>query len=111
MTKRSNRKFDLGKIEITTYAKITLQRSGEKTEKYLRLHESGNHGEVTEAEVRRNNTVIANDNIRNRMILSAYSTSFNAEMIWVVTDLTQEVTWVLRPDEYDTVFRTESGDQ
>ena len=101
MTKRNNSKFDLGKVEVTTYAKLALQRSGEKVEKFLQLHQGGSFGEVTDEEVKQNNTVIANPDMKNKMILSAYSTSFNEEMIWVVTDLIKGITVVFRPYEYD----------
>ncbi|MBI9060245.1 MAG: hypothetical protein JEZ01_20935 [Labilibaculum sp.] len=94
-------KFNLGKITITLFAKLSLERSGQKAEQFLNLHKKGNYGEISAEEKQCNNEII--ENKANKKVLSAYTTEFN-EIIWVVTDLLENTTTVLLPREYDFIF-------
>ena len=98
----SQSQFRIGKVTITPFSKLALDRAGQKGSDFLNLHKTGNWGEITDEEKHRNDQIVESQNKMNRQILSAYTTSFN-EMIWIVTRFDQNgsSTTVLLPHEYD----------
>lgn len=98
-------KFDIGKITVSFFAKLALQRAGQKASNFLNLHKQCNYGEITLEEKHNNDQVVRNKNKNNKQILSSYTTSFN-ETIWIVSRFENDksTTTVLLPHEYDSTF-------
>ena len=101
----SKPKFRIGKLTITLFAKLALERAGQKATDFLNLHKNSNYGEITPEERKHNDVVLKSKNRNNKQILSVYTTDFN-ETIWVVTrfDQNNSITTILLPREYDIIF-------
>ena len=98
----SQSQFRIGKVTVTLFSKIALERAGQKASDFLNLHKNGNWGEITPEEKRQNDQIVESQNKTNKQILSAYTTDFN-EMIWIITRFDQNgsSTTVLLPHEYN----------
>ena len=98
----SQSQFRIGKVTVSFFAKLALDRAGQKASDFLNLHKNGSYGEITDEEKHRNDQIVESLNKMNRQILSAYTTDFN-EVIWVVTQFDQNnsSTTILLPHEYD----------
>ncbi len=102
---RSQSQFRIGKVTITLFAKLCLDRAGQKASDFLNLHKNGNWGEITPEEKRQNDQIVESQNRTNRQILSVYTTELN-EIIWIITRFDQNgsSTTVLLPREYNIIF-------
>ena len=100
----SQSKFRIGKVTITLFAKLALERSGQKASDFLNLHKTCNWGEITDEEKHRNDQIVESQNQTNKQILSAYTTDLN-DTIWIITrfDQSNSMTTILLPREYDHV--------
>ena len=98
--------FNLGTIKTTFFAQQALSRAGQQASDFLNLHKQANWGEVTTEESQKNDQVVKSKDKTNKQILSAYTTTFNEETIWILTRFTQNgsTTTILLPREYDIIF-------
>ncbi|HZH92197.1 MAG TPA: hypothetical protein VEX70_16490 [Pyrinomonadaceae bacterium] len=87
--------FSLGHIYATPGAIDALSESGQLPDEFLRRHQTGDWGEVCDADNRENKFSIAN----GFRILSAYRTSGGTNL-WVITEADRSVTTLLLPSEY-----------
>ena len=106
---KDTNKFELGEVEVSFHAQAALERSGEKPEKFLSRHQKGDWGEVSEEEKKNNNDIIEKRNTKIKKILSAYSTSFWGEIIWIITEPKKNKTTILFPCEYDLIFQQKNN--
>jgi hypothetical protein len=91
-----NPRFRLGRLLLTPGASDALVRSGESPLPFLRLHASGDWGEVGDEDKRLNDRALSDGS----RVLSAYVTRLG-ERIWVVTEADpREATTILLPSEY-----------
>ena len=105
MTDKNKSIFPLGKIKVTFFAGLALQRSGQQSSEFLNLHRNKNWGEITAEEKQLNDQIVKSKNKTNKKILSAYVTSFN-KIIWIVTRFEENSieTTILLPREFDYLF-------
>ena len=106
--KNNTHKFETGKLSVSPFAEIALERSGEQVKKFVFMHQNKNYGEITPEEKEQNDEIVNSNNRAGKQILSAYSTSFWGELIWVVTRFDQHnnpSTTVLLPQEYKSIFQ------
>ena len=92
---------------LTLFAQLALERSGQLAHEFLSLHRRGNWGEITEKEKTHNEMVVKKSDRAGEHIMSAYSTSFWGEIIWIITRFDQNnnaKTFVFLPREYEIVF-------
>ena len=99
----SNPKFNVGKITITLFAQLALERSGQNADEFLEKHKKGIWGEITKEETEENEKTVISKNRNGKKIISSYVTSFN-EYIWFITDFSENKTIVLLPGEYERFF-------
>ena len=104
----NNPKFNLGRIKVSLFAKLALQRSGQNIKEFLNRHNKNcNYGEITTEEKQLNDEIIKSKNRTNKQILSAYITEMH-ETIWIITRFeknNKNSTTVLLPEEYDLLFK------
>ena len=87
--------FELGQISVTEGADHALRETGETPEVFLRRHQAGDWGDVSE-ETRRKNEEALKDGAR---LESVYHTS-GGEKILVVTEADRALTSIMVPDEF-----------
>lgn len=87
--------FPLGRTFATPGAIDALSESRQSPDEFLRRHQTGDWGEVCDADKRENEFSIAN----GFRILSAYRTSGGTKL-WVITEADRSVTTLLLPSEY-----------
>ncbi len=88
-------KFPLGKLIMTPGARDELTEAGQHPFEFLRRHQSGDWGELSD-EDKRENELSVKEGFR---ILSAYRTTGGAKL-WVITEADQSATTILLPSEY-----------
>ena len=93
-TKGVNR-FQLGQVLLTPGAIEALGEAGQMPHEFLRRHQSGDWGDLCEADKRENEFSIN----RALRILSKYHTAKGAAL-YVITEADRTVTTILRPAEY-----------
>jgi hypothetical protein len=87
--------FELGRISVTEGAEHALRDTQQSAEEFLRRHQSGDWGEVSD-ETRAKNAEALEDAQR---IESVYHTNAG-EKILVVTEADRSLTSIMRPDEF-----------
>ncbi len=87
--------FDLGKLVATRGALAALEVAGQTPLEFIRRHQSGDFGEVCDADKRENELSIK----RGYRILSAYRTSADVR-VWLITEADRSATTLLLPSEY-----------
>jgi hypothetical protein len=87
--------FSLGQLVATPGALDALTSAGQSPTEFLRRHQSGDWGELCDADKRENELSIKND----FRILSAYRTAKNVRL-WVITEADRSATTILLPEEY-----------
>lgn len=88
-------KFPLGQLVMTRGAIETLAEAGQSPMEFIQRHQSGDWGEVPEADRRENDFSVTH----GFRILSAYRTTRDVR-IWVLTEADRTTTTILLPDEY-----------
>jgi hypothetical protein len=88
-------RFPLGQIVATPGALRALVEAGQNPMEFVRRHQSGDWGEVTEEDQRENDFSVTH----GFRILSAYRTTRDARL-WVITEADRSATTILLPDEY-----------
>jgi hypothetical protein len=88
-------KFPLGQLVMTRGAMEALAEAGQSPMEFIQRHQSGDWGEVPEADRRENDFSVTH----GFRILSAYRTSRDVR-IWVITEADRSATTILLPSEY-----------
>jgi hypothetical protein len=88
-------RFQLGQIVATPCALASLEASGEKPEKFLSRHASGDWGDLSEEDRNENEFSLAH----GFRLLSSYKLR-NGTKLWIVTEADHSATTLLLPDEY-----------
>jgi len=88
-------RFALGQTFITPGAEEALQIAGQTATEFLRLHMSGDWGELSDEDVRENEFSLK-EGLR---LLSAYQTG-KGQKIWIITEGDRSATTILLPSEY-----------
>ena len=88
-------RFQLGRLFMTPGAIEALEATGEQPHEFLRRHQTGDFGELSESDRRENEFSIAN----GFRILSAYRTRAGVKL-WVITEADRSATTILLPSEY-----------
>ena len=88
-------RFALGQTFITPGAEEALQIAGQTAIEFLRLHMSGQWGELSEEDVQENELSIKN----GFRILSSYRTA-KGQRLWLITEADRSATTLLLPSEY-----------
>ena len=101
---RNYPKFSIGKLTITLFAELALERAAQKAEEFLSMHKNCKWGEITNEEKQQNDQIVSSKNKTNKKVLSAYVTEFH-ECIWIVTDFGKKQTTILLPHEYEIIFK------
>src|SRR4028118_1932895 len=86
-------RFTLGQMVMTQGVAVALDEAGQSPFEFLSRHQTGDWGEVCDADKRENEFSIAN----GFRILSAYRTSEDVKL-WVITEADRSVTTLLLPD-------------
>ena len=94
-TQTSVTRFALGQTFITPGAEEALQIAGQTEIEFLRLHMSGQWGELSEDDVRENELALK----KGFRLLSAYRTG-KGQQLWIITEADRSATTVLLPSEY-----------
>ncbi len=87
--------FPLGRTVATPGALSALCDAGQSPLEFLRRHQTGDWGELCDADKRENELSLKND----FRILSAYRT-VRDERLWVITEADRSATTILLPEEY-----------
>jgi hypothetical protein len=87
--------FHLGQIVATPGALDLFDRLAINENEILLRHVSGDWGDVSEADRRRNNWAIANE----EQILSSYRLGPKNETLWLITSWNRQSTTALLPEE------------
>ena len=87
--------FELGRISVTEGADHALRETGQSPEEFLRRHQSGDWGDISE-ETRLKNAEALEDGQR---LESVYHTS-GGEKILVVTEADRALTSIMTPEEF-----------
>jgi len=88
-------RFQLGQIVATPCALASLEASGEKPEKFLSRHASGDWGDVSDADREENEFSLAH----GFRLLSSYKLR-NGTKLWIITEADRSSTTLLLPNEY-----------
>lgn len=94
-TTESTALFPLGRVFLTMGAEQTLGESRQSPIEFLRRHQTGDWGELSEEDKRENELSLKED----FRILSAYRTRAGVK-IWIITEHDRSATTVLLPSEY-----------
>jgi hypothetical protein len=94
-THTSVTRFALGQTFITPGAEEALQIAGQTAIEFLRLHMSGDWGDLSEEDLQENELSIKN----GFRILSSYRTG-KGQVLWVITEADRSATTLLLPSEY-----------
>jgi hypothetical protein len=96
ITKTQNKVlFPLGQIFLTVGARESLEESNQLPHEFLAKHQSGNWGDIREAD-KKENELSLKEGFR---ILSAYKTT-KGEKLWIITEADRSSTTCLLPSEY-----------
>jgi hypothetical protein len=87
--------FSLGHVVATLGALAALEKAGQQPGDFLARHVSGDWGEVTPEDIKKNELSLRH----GLRLLSAYHTSAG-EKLWVITEADRSSTCVLLPEEY-----------
>ena len=87
--------FPLGRTLITSGAQEAIHIAGQLPLEFLLRHQSGDWGDLCDADMRENEFSIAN----GFRILSKYHTT-EGEALYVITEWDRSATTILRTDEY-----------
>ena len=90
-----NAKFSLGKLVTTPGALMASEEALESFLGFLMRHQSGDWGDVCEADRQENEFALDND----LRLFSVYHFR-NGTKIWIITEADRSVTTVLLPEEY-----------
>jgi hypothetical protein len=93
-TPAAGRLFDLGRVLVTVGAEELLGRTGQDKETLLQRHQSGDWGELTDADREANNQALRHGD----RIFSAFR--IQDEKVWIITEADRHSSTVLLPDEY-----------
>ena len=88
-------KFPLGQIVATPGALRALVATGQNPMAFVRRHQSGDWGDLSEADRQANEWSLQ----QGFRLLIAYQTA-NGESLWVITEADRSATTILLPDEY-----------
>lgn len=88
------RRFELGRVFVTTGAAALLDRTGQDQETLLRRHQSGDWGELGDEDRQANDDALR----RGGRLFSSYRVQ--GEKVWVITEADRRSSTVLLPDEY-----------
>src|SRR5689334_23900100 len=88
-------RFSLGETYITPGAQEALGIAGETAIQYLRRHISGDWGELSEDDIKENETSVR----EGFRLLSSYRT-VKGQKIWIITEADRSSTTILLPSEY-----------
>ncbi len=87
--------FELGQLVATPGALDALEEAGQTPREFLRRHQSGDWGEVCDADKRENELSLTH----GFRIFSAYRTTSNTRL-WIITEADRSATTILLPSEY-----------
>jgi hypothetical protein len=87
--------FPLGRTVATPGALDALEEAGQLPAEFLRRHQTGDWGELCEADKKENDFSVTN----GFRILSAYRTKAGAK-IWLISEWDRSATTILLPSEY-----------
>lgn len=87
--------FALGQLVATPAALAAICDAGQTPMEFLRRHQSGDWGDLCEADKRENELSIKHD----FRILSAYRTATDVKL-WIITEADRSTTTILLPEEY-----------
>ena len=87
--------FELGKVSVTEGAAHALRDTGDSVDDFLRRHQAGDWGEVSEETRGRNQDALD----AGARLESVYHTS-KGEKILVVTEADRALTSVMTPEEF-----------
>ncbi len=90
-----NALFPLGRPVATPGALEALEQASQSPLEFLRRHQTGDWGELCEADRSENELSLKHD----FRILSAYRTVRDVKL-WVITEADRSVTTILLPEEY-----------
>jgi len=88
-------RFPLGETYITPGAEEALMLAGQTGIEFLRLHMSGDFGELADDDAQENELSLQ-EGLR---VLSAYRTA-KGHKLWIITEADRSTTTILLPDEY-----------
>jgi hypothetical protein len=87
--------FELGRLVATPGALAALEQAGQTPREFLRRHQTGDWGELNDADKRENELSLK----QGYRILSAYRTASDVRL-WVITEADRSATTILLPEEY-----------
>lgn len=93
---RKTVKFEMGQCVATPGALEALKEASVSATDFLRRHQSGDWGDLSE-EDRRENELSLREGFR---LLSAYKLENTGVKIWVITEADRSATTILLPSEY-----------
>jgi hypothetical protein len=101
MTTSKANSFRLGKTVATPSALRALEKSGEDTLHYLRMHAALDPGTLDKEDQKSNERAVAHegDLDQQERVFSAYKTKLG-EKIWVITEADRSSTCVLLSEDY-----------
>jgi hypothetical protein len=99
MSQTKTARFLLGRCTATQAALGALEDNHSFPIVYLKRHESGDWGDLSDADKQRNEDAIQPDPEDCTRILSAYSLA-DGQRIWVITEWDRSITTILLPSEY-----------
>jgi len=88
------RRFELGRVFVTTSAEALLDRSGCDRETLLLRHQSGDWGDLSDEDRQANDDALRHGG----RLFSSYR--IQGEKVWVITEADRRSSTVLLPDEY-----------
>ena len=88
-------KFELGQLVATPDAIQALSRNGTDDSQYVRRHQAGDWGDVSEDDAQANEYALTQD----LPIVSAYALK-DGTRLWIITEGDRSATTVLLPEEY-----------
>lgn len=88
--------FPLGAVVLTRGAARLLSQYNLYPSVFLKRHERGDYGELSENDVRLNRAAVRS----GLRIISNYPVGRRREMLWVITEADRSVTTLLLPEEY-----------
>jgi hypothetical protein len=86
--------FDLGRVLVTVGAKELLDLTGQDKDTLLKRHQSGDWGELTDADREANTRALRHGD----RVFSVYR--IQDEKVWIITEADRRSSTVLLPDEY-----------
>jgi hypothetical protein len=88
-------KFDIGQLVATPDAIQALSRNGTDDSQYVRRHQGGDWGDVSEEESQANEYALTQD----LPIMSVYTLK-DGTRLWIITEADRSATTILLPTEY-----------